>query len=94
MPLVKFIQKKNIFFVVMATIITLFIFKLQKEDLKEIKLIKNEIIKTKCDYNEKGPRILCAIFIHQSFHKTKVLPVHETWAKRFIFLFQSRLIIF
>jgi hypothetical protein len=42
-----------------------------------------EIIKTKCDYGESGPRILCAIYTHKAIHKTTLLFAHNTWAKRF-----------
>ena len=40
-------------------------------------------IKTKCNYGIRGPRILCAIFTHRDLHKSTLLPVHNTWAKRF-----------
>ncbi len=43
---------------------------------------KIEIIKNKCNYGPNGPRILCAVFTHVSSHKTKLLAVHKTWAKR------------
>ena len=41
-----------------------------------------EIVKTKCNYGENWPRILCAIFTFKDVHKTTLIPVHETWAKR------------
>ena len=41
-----------------------------------------EIIKTKCDYGESGPRILCAIYTHKAIHNTTLLFAHNTWAKR------------
>ena len=42
---------------------------------------KNIIIYTKCNYTQKGPRILCAVFTHSKVH-SKVHYVHNTWGKR------------
>jgi hypothetical protein len=42
----------------------------------------HEIIKTKCEYGESGPRILCAIYTHKAIHNTTLLFAHNTWAKR------------
>jgi hypothetical protein len=48
-----------------------------------------EIIKTKCDYGESGPRILCAIYTHKAIHNTTLLFAHNTWAKRFFTFLKS-----
>ena len=57
-----------------------------KDDLKNGEFKWNSdtsnIIKTKCNYGENGPRVLCAIFTHKAVHKTTLPPVHNTWAKR------------
>ena len=36
-----------------------------------------ELIKTKCNYGENGPRILCAVFTHKNVHKTTLPPVNH-----------------
>ena len=46
-----------------------------------------EIIKTKCEYGESGPRILCAIYTHKAIHNTTLLFAHNTWAKRYLIFF-------
>ena len=45
----------------------------------------NATLLTKCDYGPKGPRILCAVFTYAQVHNTTLIPVHNTWAKRFDF---------
>jgi hypothetical protein len=51
-------------------------------NLNYILLIKNNT----CNYDKKhGPRVLCAIFAEKTTHKTKMMAIHETWSKRFIF---------
>lgn len=55
-------------------------------ELKEKSSSREEIIETNCDYGPRGPRILCAIFTHRLVHKTTLLPVHNTWAKRYSFI--------
>ena len=60
------------------------------KNIRETKYTRNslnyfksfEIVQTDCDYGENGPRILCAIFTYKAVHKTTLIPVHETWAKR------------
>ena len=36
----------------------------------------------KCNYGPRGPRILCAIFTHPKYYRTRLVPVANTWAKR------------
>ena len=43
-----------------------------------------DLIENKCKYGPKGPRILCAVFTTKSSHKTKLMAVHNTWAKRYL----------
>ena len=42
---------------------------------------ENNIIYTKCNYNNNGPRILCVVFTHSIAH-SKLQYVHYTWGKR------------
>ena len=44
-------------------------------------LQKDNTVLTKCNYNNNGPRILCAVFTHKKVH-SKVHYVHNTWGKR------------
>ena len=41
-----------------------------------------ELVKNKCNYDQNGPRILCAVFTRQMAKNTKLKAVHDTWAKR------------
>ena len=82
----KYLTKCNCIVLVLTTSVLVFVnyrhikFTAHKEP--QTKQLYYEEIQTKCKYGERGPRILCAVFIHQSFHKTRVQPVHETWGKR------------
>ena len=81
--LVNYLTRFKFITIVLAAIVLVFVFNLCANFKPEShKKLLYEEIETKCNYGERGPRILCAVFIHQSFHKTKVQPVHNTWAKR------------
>ena len=52
------------------------------DEAKDNEKSRRRVIETECDYGARGPRILCAVFTHRLVHKTTLLPVHNTWAKR------------
>ena len=52
------------------------------DEAKYYEKSRRRVIETECDYGARGPRILCAVFTHRLVHKTTLLPVHNTWAKR------------
>ena len=87
-PVYIYLTKIKLFSLVLATVVLVFIYnynlRAKSKTESHTESLDYEEIQTKCKYGERGPRILCAIFIHQSFHKTKVQPIQDTWAKRLL----------
>jgi hypothetical protein len=88
-------QLRKYFFVAGLVFLFVVLVVIQKQDTftneNSSKTQSYEIIKTKCDYGEKGPRILCAIYTHKAIHNTTLLFAHNTWAKRFVIFFEINL---
>jgi hypothetical protein len=83
MSLSKKLLRKYLFLVAMIFLfVVLVVIQKQNKFPSENSRQSFEIIKTKCDYGESGPRILCAIYTHKAIHKTTLLFAHNTWAKR------------
>jgi hypothetical protein len=87
----KIVKNFPILLVFVFLFVVLVVFKKQDKFTNEnsSKTQSYEIIKTKCDYGESGPRILCAIYTHKAIHNTTLLFAHNTWAKRFFTFLKS-----
>ncbi len=79
--------KSNIFFkfIVIFIIFTLIqmmfqFYFLRGNNTKIIKMVLN-----RCNYPSTGARILCGVYTNPRHYKTKLLPIHNTWAKRLVY---------
>jgi hypothetical protein len=84
-----FISKIKIVLIALFTILIFFIIQilmfqiyiLRGNNNKNIKKIQN-----RCNFPSTGPRILCGVYTNPRHYKTKLLPIHNTWAKRLVLI--------